>query len=213
MTSRLPETTIERLGKIYDLCRTTRLTGEVRLSSSRIGKSLGIPGHTVRKDINFLGEIGNTGYGYDLEKLEKHLAEALGFLNPRKACIVGLGRLGSALLEYRRFKPDNVLIEAGFDSSINRLETIVTPTPLFPAYEIPEVVRRKNIELALLAVPAKAAPEAAALLAEGGIKGIINFTPVTINPDPERILIRNINLANELRVLSSLLFLRDDEAS
>ena len=206
---KLPGSTIERLSLLYQLCSKLQGEGTTRISSTGIGNALGIPAHTIRKDINFLGEIGDSGSGYDVIRLKQHLSESMGFDRVRKTCIVGLGRLGSALLEYNHFNPNGFSIEAGFDSNVNRLETIRTGIPVFPAYEIPEVVKRKQIELALLTVPATAAQEAAEALVEGGIRGIINFAPVSISPASDRVIVRNMNVVNELRVISSFLDLKE----
>ena len=211
MKIKLPKAVIERLNLVYGLCDKLLETDTTRISSREIGEALAIPAHTVRKEINFLGEIGDTGAGYEVSRLRAHLAAELGLDHARRACIVGLGRLGSALLEYDWDKTSDFEVVAGFDASINRLETIRSPISLFPAYEIPEVVRREQIELALLTVPRQAAKPAGKLLAEGGIRGIVNFTSVTLGPLPERTAVRNLNLVNELRVLSSLVHLREIE--
>jgi redox-sensing transcriptional repressor len=211
MLRKLPGSTIERLSLLYQLCGQLQAEGINRVSSTGIGHALGIPAHTIRKDINFLGEIGDTGSGYDVLRLQSHLSASMGFDRVRKTCIVGLGRLGSALLEYGQFNPSGFSIEAGFDSSINRLETIRTDIPVFPAYEIREIVKRKQIELALLTVPASAAQEAVDMLAEGGIKGIINFAPVVVSTVPDTVVVRNMNVVNELRVLSSFLALKEKD--
>ena len=205
MLKKLPGSTIERLSLLFQFCGKLQGEGITRVSSTEIGAAMGIPAHTIRKDINFLGEIGDTGSGYDVARLKAHLSDSMGFDRVRKTCIVGLGRLGSALLEYNQFNPSGFSIEAGFDSNINRLETIRTGIPVFPAYEIPEVVKRKNIELALLTVPAAFAQEAARALEEGGIRGIINFAPVSVSTASDSVIVRNMNVVNELRVISSLL--------
>jgi redox-sensing transcriptional repressor len=209
MFRKLPVSTIERLSLLYHHCRRLRAERIERVSSSRLGADLGIPAHTIRKDINFLGEVGDTGSGYDVSRLQQHLAESMGFDRTHKTCIVGLGRLGSAFLSYSQLEPNGFPITAAFDSSINRLETIRTEIPLFPAYEITEIVRREAIEMALLTVPAESAVEAAESLARGGIKGIVNFAPVFVNPDPDTIVVRNMNVVNELRILSALSILKD----
>ena len=192
---------------VFHLCQELRLQGKMSISSTGIGRMLGVAAHTVRKDLNYLGEIGNTGSGYDIGRLEGHLAQALGFAQVRKACIVGLGRLGSALLEYDRFGPCGFSIEAGFDANINRIETIKTDIKVYPAYEMADVVRRKAIELALVAVPAAAAQDVANALINGGIRGIVNFTPVVIDVGISDIVVRNMNVVNEMRVLASLMTL------
>ena len=209
MIKKLPESTIERLSLLFHHCRELRAEGISRVSSSRLGADLGIPAHTIRKDINFLGEIGDTGSGYDVLRLEQHLAESMGFNRVCKTCIVGLGRLGSAFLRYSQLDPNGFPVAAGFDTSINRLETIRTDIPLYPAHEIPEIVRREKIEMALLTVPSESAVQAAAALARGGIRGIVNFAPVVVNPEPGVVSVRNMNVVNELRILSSLSTLKE----
>lgn len=213
MLKKLPGSTVERLSLLFQLCGKLQAEGISRVSSTRIGIALGIPAHTIRKDINFLGEIGDTGSGYDVLRLKQHLSESMSFDRVRKTCIVGLGRLGSALLEYSLYDPNGFSIEAGFDSSINRLETIRTNIPVFPAYEIKEIVKRRQIELALLTVPTQEAQGAAEALTEGGIRGIINFAPVVVSLAPETVVVRNMNVVNELRVLSSLLALNETKTT
>jgi redox-sensing transcriptional repressor len=121
----------------------------------------------------------------------------------KKACIVGLGRLGTAILNYGQLGPHGFDIVAGFDSNINKIETISTDIPLFPAHEIALVVKRKGIELAALTVPAQATEETVDKLIEGGIKGIVNFTPAVIRP-AKNVFVRNIDLVGEFRTLSAL---------
>lgn len=205
MRIELPIPTITRLCLIYQLCCEQLSQGIESMSSTQMGKQLAIPAHSIRKDLNCLGEVGNAGSGYDLARLRECLAETLGLTCPRKACIVGLGRLGSAILAYEQFTPDGFRIVAGFDSNINRIETLHTDIPVFPAYEIADIIPRDSIELAMLTVPGPAAQDVADRLIEAGIKGIVNFAPVVIKPSTEDVEVRNINVVHELRILSALL--------
>jgi len=192
---------------VFRLCSELLLQGQAGISSTGIGKRLGVAAHTVRKDLNFLGEIGNTGSGYDVAKLKLHLAKTLGFNQVRRACIVGLGRLGSALLDYDRFGPCGFSIRAGFDANINRVETIRTDIEVYPGYEMADVVRREAIDLALITVPAGAAQGVADVLVGAGIRGIVNFAPVVIDTGAVDVPVRNMNVVNEMRVLASLMTL------
>jgi redox-sensing transcriptional repressor len=176
-----------------------------------MGKRLGVAAHTIRKDLNCLGEIGDAGSGYDVARLRLHLAENLGFSQVRKACIVGLGRLGSALLEYDRFGPSGFSVVAGFDANVNRIETIRTDIKVCPAYEMADVVRREAIELALITVPGPAAQGVADLLMDAGIRGILNFAPVVIETGAFDVVVRNMNVVNEMRILASLMTLNPDK--
>ncbi len=208
MKNDLPIPTITRLCLIYQLCCEQLSQGIESMSSTKMGKQLAIPAHNIRKDLNCLGEVGNAGSGYDLQRLRECLAETLGLTCPRKACIVGLGRLGSAILAYEQFTPDGFHIVAGFDSNVNRIETLHTDIPVYPAYDIADIIPRDSIELAMLTVPAPVAQDVADMLIDAGIKGIVNFAPIVIKSTTDQVEIRNMNVVHELRILSALLKLK-----
>lgn len=211
MIRAIPLPAVTRLCMIYRLCGVLDAQGIESVSSTQIGSRLGIGPHSVRKDISFLGEADAGQAGYDVARLRARIERSLGLGQSRRACVVGLGRLGAAILGYQRLAQSGYRIMAGFDSNINRLETIRTDVPLYPAYEIAEVVRREAIELGIIAVPAEAAQQIAEALIDGGIRGIVNFAPVVIAVDRPEVIVRNIDVVNELRVVSSLLTLGEQE--
>ncbi|MGB7566733.1 MAG: redox-sensing transcriptional repressor Rex [Chitinivibrionales bacterium] len=203
MKKQIPTATIERLCAVYHVLEELEAIGINTVSSIEIGKRLGSASHNIRKDISYFGEIGNCKAGYDVRKLKGHLSNKLGLRGEKKACVVGLGRLGTAILNYGQLAPHGFVIVAGFDSNINKIETISTYIPLYPAHEIALVVKRKGIELAALTVPAQATEETVSKLIEGGIRGIVNFTPAVIKP-AKNVFVRNIDLVGEFRILSAL---------
>ena len=206
MKKRIPSASIERLCAVFHVLEELESSGINTVSSIEIGKKLGAASHNIRKDISYFGEIGNCRAGYDVRKLKGHLSNKLGLREEKKACVVGLGRLGTAILNYGQLGLHGFSIVAGFDSNINKIETISTDIPLFPAHEIALVVKRKGIEFAALTVPAQATQETVSRLIEGGIKGIVNFTPAVIKP-AKYVFVRNIDLVGEFRILSALSFL------
>jgi redox-sensing transcriptional repressor len=64
-----------------------------------------------------------------------------------------------------------------------------------------EVISRFTIEIALLCVPSDAAQTAADKLSAAGIRGIINFAPVSVTTPPQT-AVRNVYIADELRALA-----------
>ena len=117
---------------------------------------------------------------------------SLGLGIKRNACIVGLGRLGSAILNYPDFIPSGFEIKAGFDSNINKIELIITDIPLYPSYEIEEAVRREKIQLGIIAVPPQSAQNTAKKLIDGGVKGIVNFAPIVIKSELKDVFISGV---------------------
>jgi redox-sensing transcriptional repressor len=187
------------------------------LTSAEAEAITGWPRETIRKDISCLeAEALGTSSGYAPELLIPAIRKALGLDRRRLFCIVGLGRLGSAYLNFsgdagaagQAGLPgiaawEEFQLAAGFDSNVNRIEILKSAVPLYPAYKIPEVVSRLSIELALLCVPVEAAQASAEKLAAAGIRGILNFTPLTLKLPPQA-AVRNVSPVDELRALAVL---------
>ena len=209
----IPKPTISRICMIYKLLGDLETAGIESVSSSEIGSELGLSPHSIRKDFTFLKDINSTGSKYNVSKLKKQIGLNLNIETTRKACIVGLGRLGSALLKYDKFTESGYIIEAGFDSSVNLIETLHTRIKLYPSYQIPEIVKTKNIELGIIAVPAEAAQGVADRLIEGGIKGIVNFAPYIINTSSSKVHVSNIDVVKEFTILSALIGLDENTKS
>jgi redox-sensing transcriptional repressor len=199
----IPEPAKERL--LY-LMRFLEKRSGGRITSGEIEAATGWSSHSVRKDISCLGGEGSGGLGsnagYDPETLIPAIKQALGLGIRRRICVVGLGRLGSAYLNYRGFSAGGEFeLAAGFDTNVNRVEILKSPAPLYPAFKMAEVISRFAIELALLCVPEDAAQGAAKKLEAAGIRGIVNFAPVALTLSPE-IAVRNVYVIDELRSLS-----------
>jgi redox-sensing transcriptional repressor len=192
------------------------LEGEDRdFTSAELETLTGWPSHTIRKDISCLqkqikpedsegqdaGQSAGTFSGYAPRTLVPLIKDALGLNKKRSFCIVGLGRLGSAYLNFDSAALGEFELAAGFDTNVNRVEILASPVPLFPAYKMGEVITRLGIEIALLCVPFDAAQNTAEKLAAAGIRGIVNFAPVIITVPPG-IAVRNVYVRDELLALS-----------
>ncbi len=175
--------------------------GTKLITSGEIEQKTGWSSHTIRKDISFLGGDVGSSMGYNAEILKKAIRSALGLNRKRTFCIVGLGRLGSAYLNFDGYTEEGFELAAGFDSNVNRVEILKSPVPLFPVYKMAEVISRFGIEMALLCVPGNAAQQSAEKLAAAGIKGIVNFAPVVLDLGPD-IFVRNAYVVSELRALT-----------
>jgi redox-sensing transcriptional repressor len=210
--SGIPKPTILRLCLIYRVLDELLQKGVQSVSSSQIADRLSMNSHNVRKDIGYLGDVGNLGAGYDVIVLKKAIAESFGLNRTRNACVVGLGRLGSAVLNFEQFQPKGYKIVAGFDSNINKIETMRTAVSLSPSYMIAEVVRRMDIELGVIAVPEDVAQKVTDQLVEGGIKGIVNLTPTILKPHDPNVFISNLSILGDFHYLSALITLNENQS-
>ena len=100
---RVSEAVIRRMPKYYRYLTELELAGEVRISSSKMSRDLGLNASQIRRDLNCFGGFGQQGYGYSVEKLRREIARILGLDKQYNAVIVGAGNMGTALLRYSNF--------------------------------------------------------------------------------------------------------------
>ncbi len=194
--------TLERLCRIFGYLGALEKRGINFISSPQLAKAVGATEYTIRKDISLLGATGHTRRGYAIKLLKEELGRRLHLNEKRKACIVGLGRLGTALLDYKRFQEDGFEIVAGFDRSINKIERMQTHIEVFTTSQLVEVIKQKSIELGIITVPAEAAQEVADKLIRAGVRGILNFSPVKIKV-PNQIIYLDMDFTNALRFIAA----------
>ncbi|MBN2650803.1 MAG: redox-sensing transcriptional repressor Rex [Spirochaetales bacterium] len=200
----IPEPTIKRLCKILSTLEILEQEGNSFTSSSKLEQISGFPSHTIRKDFSFLNNPGRTGSGYEISALKGAISQSLGLVGENRACVVGLGRLGSSLLEYPGFNNGNFKIVAGFDRSVNKIEMMDSTVELFPAYKLEEIILQKKIDIGIIAVPADVAVAVAQKMIDAGVRGILNFAPVRVVA-PEGVVVQNVYAVDYLRFIASMI--------
>lgn len=207
-----PIPAVVRMARLTAILETLCKKKEKRVSSSQLALLSGYSAHTIRKDINYLGNPGENGAGYETKELLAFIRNRLNLEKPVKTIIVGLGKIGGSLLHYSQFMSEGIEIVAGFDSSINRIEQMPSAIPLYPSYEIETIAQEKKAELGVIAVPQEFAQKTADRMVAGGIKGILNFSNATINV-PDSVLLRTLHLTEELMLLASMVRHKHKETS
>ena len=206
----ISERTKERLLRLLHLLEKHSQEGHgERVSSAQVEQLTGWSRETIRKDISSLGALIDKtesaplgdNMGYDPCVLSPLIKKALGLDRIRKFCVVGLGRLGSAYLNFTPPELAEFELAAGFDINVNRVEILHSRVPLYPAYKMGEVIGRFGIEIALLCIPVEAAQAAAEKCVAAGIRGIVNFVPAALKLPPE-IAVHNVYITDELRSIS-----------
>lgn len=194
---------------IYNVIKDLKKTGIEKITSDIVGDCLNQKPNTVRKHILAICPSENTGgKKKSLKEIEKELEKVLGFNKDIKACIIGLGTTGSFILDYfnnqLKDKEMPFSIVAGFDSNINRLETIKTNIELYPSYRMEEVIKEKNIKIAILTLPSEQLGNIVERCTKAGIKGILNLSGTVIKTK-KKTIVRDINLRNEMTLLTALI--------
>ena len=175
--------------------------GIAKVSSGQIADALGLSDAQVRKDIGYLGSLGQPGIGYKVTDLVVAIRRALGIDREWRAVLIGVGNLARALLRYRGFREQGFRIVALFDLDPAKVGQVIEGLTVQPLSEMTVQVKALDAELALLTVPAEAAQNVAELVCEAGIRGLLNFAPTVLRL-PERVRLVNVDLAIQLEQLA-----------
>jgi len=151
------------------------------ISSKELAAQMKTSDAQVRKDFATFGAYGQPGVGYDVTDLIRRIRRTLGVDKPWNVVLVGVGNLGRALLSYGGFAQRSLHIVACFDADPHRIGTKVRDLLVQPMAELEATLRQHDVKLAILAVPRASAQEAADLLIRAGVRGILNFSSVTLH--------------------------------
>jgi redox-sensing transcriptional repressor len=170
------------------------------ISSNHIANLLNVSPEQFRKDLSYFGEFGKRGVGYETKTLVKELESILSVDSVWEVAIVGIGRLGGALLYYQGFSDSNIKISTAFDSTERVIEKGGKYFEINAISNFKKVVKRKHIKICLICVPEYKAQEVADIAVESGIKAILNFAPVVLNV-PEDVYVSNMDMCREIQRL------------
>jgi redox-sensing transcriptional repressor len=171
------------------------------VSSKQLGQSLGLTDAQVRKDLGYFGQFGHPGVGYRVDDLIARLRHILGTDKTWPVLLVGAGNLGRALLSYQGFEAKGFRLVAVFDSDPGKIGRRQGAFTIQALDELADTIQRLSIRLAILAVPAEVAQAVADRLIACGIRGLLNFAPVSLVVPPE-IALNAVDLAVQLEQLS-----------
>jgi redox-sensing transcriptional repressor len=178
---RIPRPTVKRLSLYLRELEPLADRDLQTLSSKQLGDALGLTDAQVRKDLAFFGQFGHPGIGYKVSELIKELRKILGTDRQWNAAIIGAGNIGRALMPYTRFRRKGFEIVAVFDGDSKVVGTTVAGHKVRPMSDLKSLVKDRNIQIGIIAVPAQAAQQVADALIDAGVRGILNFAPVRLD--------------------------------
>ncbi len=192
--------------RLIQLSRLLKQLKEDVVTSVDIEKLSGWKDTTVRKDISYVlknSPVKSASNGYVRLELLEAILQVLQTDEgtKKKCCIVGLGKIAQALIQSKEFDLSNFLLIAGFDESVNRVETMNAPFKLFVLRRLEETIQSMGIEYAILDVQDEDACEVSKRLCECGIKGIVNYTNAIL-PVGEDIKVENVSVIAALQNLA-----------
>lgn len=197
----VPDATVARLATYFRVLGGFGDGLAVTVSSDELAVAAGVNSAMLRKDLSYLGSYGIRGVGYDVITLTEEIARVLGLTVHRSVALIGVGNLGQALAGYSGFASRGFRIAALLDADPVRIGSEIRGLVVQDVAHLHSVVRRENITIAVLAIPAAAAQEVCDRLVDAGVTSILNFAPVVLNV-PEHVDVRQVDLAAELQILS-----------
>jgi len=193
---KIPEETVRRLPIYLRGLTVSADQGQTHISSESLAVFVGVNSWQIRKDFSYFGDFGTRGVGYNIEKLGREIKRILRLDVIRKAALVGVGDLGSALLAYPGFSAYGLDISAAFDIDPKKIGTRVNGVEI-EGIEAIDRLKDRDISLAIVAVPRVAAQATVDRLVAAGIKGILNFAPCKVDI-PKRVKLITLDIAMEL---------------
>jgi redox-sensing transcriptional repressor len=185
--------------------------GLTKVSSGQLGEALGLTAAQVRKDLAYLGNLGQAGIGYPIPELIRAIRRALGVDREWAVVLVGVGNLARALLRYRGFQQRCFRFVALFDADPAKVGQRIEGLEIYAPEQIGPVVAVTGAELGMLTVPSEAAQPVADALVAAGIRGLLNFAPVVLRLPPGVSLV-SVDLTVQLEQLAFLMQLGGERA-
>jgi len=203
-SEKVSELTTNRLSVYLRCLNSLAESGVKTVSSKAMADRFHLNSAQIRKDLAYFGEFGVRGVGYTVEGLRKHLTQILGLDREHRVCIIGAGRLGTALADYYGFRSANFTVTALFDADPKKIGKKVGDIEIQDIKNFAAVVKRDKIEVTVIAVPAQNAQMVLEKVTKAGVKAVMNFAPVALKASSD-VKLKTIDLTTSLESLSYFL--------
>lgn len=200
---------IRRLPRYYRYLSELQRQGTVRISSSALGKAMGLTASQIRQDLFCFGEFGQQGYGYRVDSLRDEVAEIMGINAGNTAILLGAGNLGRALMDNFRFGNYGFRLQAAFDVSEDVIGTTVGGTQVYHIDQMEEYLAQHPVSVAVITVPKAAAQSVSDRVAAAGVRGIWNFTNIELNYPELDVVVESVHFSDSLLALSYMIKSQD----
>jgi redox-sensing transcriptional repressor len=203
---KISELTTNRLSVYLRCLNELAAAGIETVSSQELAEQFNLNSAQIRKDLGYFGEFGIRGTGYFIDDLRAHLTKILGLDKPHRVGIIGAGRLGTALANYNGLSKSNFTVVALFDNDPHKIGDHVghDRIPVFDGKKIAKIVRDEEIDVAVIAVPARAAQRVLNQVMAAGVKAILNFAPAPLKARLG-VKVKTVDLTTSLESLSYFL--------
>jgi redox-sensing transcriptional repressor len=205
---RIADSTVRRLSLYLRFLEEFEGRGLATVSSEELARRGGTTSAQVRKDLSFFGSFGKRGLGYSVPELATALRDILGLGKEWKVVIVGAGKIGAALAQYRGFRQRGFVITAAYDVNPDKIGRQLEGIEIRDMANFEADVAKDPPDIAVLATPNEHAQEVLDRIARAGVKAVLNFAPAQLQATND-IAVKSVNMAMELEGLTFALTNRE----
>ena len=198
---KVPAVVIKRLPRYYRYLGELLKQGTTRISSNALSQKMNVTASQIRQDFNYFGGFGQQGYGYNVESLYKEIGDILGLNDGDTMIIVGAGNLGRALANHNTFEKRGFHLVGIFDIDKRIIGSTINGIRVRSTDDLENFVRNNRVDIGILTLPRAAVQETAELLADAGVKGLLNFSYMELQL-PKNIAVSNVHVSDPLMFLS-----------
>lgn len=184
MPAQISEKTVSRLS-LYRRLLTESVPRERHyVYSHELAAMVNVTPSQVRRDIMVTGCYGNPSRGYRKDELLQAIAQVVDANQVQNLGLVGIGKLGGALLGYFQGRRPNLRVVAAFDVNRDKVDRLYHGIPCYHLDRLEEVIRREGINTGIVTVPGSEAQAVAERMVVAGVTGILNFAPAPLQLPP-----------------------------
>lgn len=198
---RIAESTVRRLSIYLRHLEEIESRGQATASSDELAEQCATTSAQVRKDLSLFGSFGKRGLGYPVPELMARLREILGLEREWKVIIIGAGKIGSALANYRGFRQRGFRVVGIYDQDPTKVGQRWGDSVIHPMARLGADIERDGTSIAVLAIPAEKAQQVVDEIVTAGVRAILNFAPTHLTV-PAGVSLKSVNMALELEGLS-----------
>ncbi|MGX7014953.1 redox-sensing transcriptional repressor Rex [Vagococcus silagei] len=196
----IPKATAKRIPLYFRYLKTLDQSGIKRIKSNEFSQMIQIPSATIRRDFSHFGELGRSGYGYDVPYLIEVFSEILNTDIEKRIALIGVGNLGRALMKNNFRRNANLNIVAAFDANAMIVGEKVNDVEIQDIENFEEVARKEGITTVIMTVPSDKAQRVMDKVVASGITAVLNFAPKRLKV-PHNVQVQYIDLTTELQTL------------
>jgi redox-sensing transcriptional repressor len=188
---------VGRLSLYRRLLDSIRRAGTTSIYSHQLGRLAGVSPTVVRRDFMVIGYTGSPNRGYEVETCLQSIERFLIGTTRQEIALVGVGRLGRALLSHfteYRLMPH---ITVGFDTNPDIVGTTVQGCPVYHISDMTRIIAEMGIRVGIIAVPAERAQETANQLVQAGVVSIVTFAAAALQV-PEDMFVDYVDITSAL---------------